>query len=73
MSRKSTPLDNAPTESIIHQLKVGTTLNNHYETKDELCFAIEQWITFYNKYRVRQSNNWRTPTESRIAYKQKIA
>lgn len=73
MSRKSTPLDNAPTESVIHQLKVGTTLNNHYETKEELCLAIEDWITFYNKYRVRHANNWSTPTESRMDYMQKIA
>ena len=73
MSRKSTPLDNAPTESVIHQLKVGTTLNNTYETKEELLKALDQWIYFYNNHRVRRSNNWHTPTHSRMSYIQKIA
>lgn len=73
MSRKSTPLDNAPTESVIHQLKVGTTLNNVYETKESLLKAIDEWIYFYNNHRVRRSNNWQTPIHSRMAYIQKIA
>lgn len=68
MSLKSTPLDNAPTESVIHQLKVGTILNNSYETKEELINAINSWIDFYNNHKVRQSNNWHTTTNIRVAY-----
>lgn len=73
MSRKATPHDNAPTESVIHQIKVGTVLNHKYETKDELEEALEKWIHYYNMRRIRASNNWLTPHEMRIQYTQKIA
>lgn len=72
MSRKGTPHDNAPTESVIHQLRVGTTLNHHYKTRAELESAIDNWIRYYNTKRIRSSNNWLTPNAMRLSYKQKI-
>jgi len=71
MSRKSTPHDNAPTESLIHQLKVGTVLNHKYATRSKLELAIKEYIHYYNYKRIRKSNNWMTPIEMRKAYTQK--
>lgn len=68
MSRKSSPCDNAPTESLIHQLKIGTVLNHKYETQKQLEQAISSWVNYYNYKRIRQSNNWLTPIEMRKKY-----
>lgn len=73
MSRKSSPCDNAPTESLIHQLKVGTVLNHRYKTQQDLEQAISNWVNYYNYKRIRQSNNWQTPNEMRNTYIQKYA
>jgi len=73
MSRKSSPCDNAPTESLIHQLKIGTVLNHKYATQKQLEQAISKWIKFYNNKRIRQSNNWLTPVEMRNKYQKKYA
>lgn len=73
MSRKATPHDNAPTESVIHQIKVGTVLNHDYATREELETAIDRWLWFYNMKRIRAKNNWLTPHAMRINYEQKIA
>ena len=72
MSRKSSPCDNAPTESLIHQLKVGTVLDHQYATQRQLEEAISNWINYYNFKRIRQSNSWRTPNEMRNNYVQKL-
>lgn len=73
MSRKSSPCDNAPTESLIHQLKTGTVLNHKYATQNQLEQAVASWIKYYNYKRIRQSNNWLTPVEMRNKYKKKYA
>lgn len=73
MSRKASPCDNAPTESIIHQLKIGTVLNHEYESQSQLEQEISKWIKYYNYKRIRQSNGWLTPNEMRNMYQKKYA
>ncbi|WP_129044598.1 IS3 family transposase [Companilactobacillus metriopterae] len=55
----------SPTESLIHQLKIGTVLNHKYETQRKLERAISSWVNYYNYKQIRQSNNWLTPIEMR--------
>lgn len=73
MSRKGTPYDNSPTESLIHKMKIGTVLNHNYATQAELVVAIKEWIHYYNHERIRQSNNWETPIGFRESYASKNA
>lgn len=65
MSRKATCLDNAPAESFFHILKVGTVHNHHYETYDELCQAVTEFVYDYNHNRIRTKLAGMTPVEFR--------
>lgn len=72
MSRKATCLDNAMTESICHILKVGTVHNNHYQSYDELKYAIADYVHYYNR-RIKTKMAGKTPVQYRYLFDQLAA
>ena len=53
MSRKGTPLDDAPMESFHSILKKETLYNNNISSLQEYRSLVEDWILFYNTDRLK--------------------
>ena len=56
MSRKGTPLDDAPMESFHSILKKETLYNNNISSLQEYRSLVEDWILFYNTDRLKSKN-----------------
>ena len=57
MSRKGTPLDDAPIESWHALLKKETLYNNNITSLQEYKELVEDWILFYNTKRIKSKKN----------------
>ncbi len=53
MSRKGTPIDDSPMESWHGLLKKETLYNNNLTSLQEYQKLVEEWIIFYNTYRLK--------------------
>ena len=53
MSRKGTPIDDSPMESFHAILKKETLYNNNITSLQEYIQLVEDWILFYNTYRLK--------------------
>lgn len=53
MSRRGTPLDNAPIESFHSILKKETIYNNYIPSIEKYIDTVHNWIKFYNSDRIR--------------------
>ena len=73
MSRRATCLDNAPMESFFHTMKVEMHYGHHYRTKQELITAMEEWIEYYNRNRIKHILKGKTPIEYRNLALEKVA
>jgi len=62
MSKSGTPTDNAPMESFFGTLKSETIYNVRFEC-DDLIVAIENYIFYYNNYRIQKSLGYLTPIQ----------
>lgn len=56
MSRKETPIDDAPIESWHSLLKKETLYNNNITSLQEYQKLVEEWILFYNTTRLKSKN-----------------
>ncbi|MCM3489465.1 IS3 family transposase, partial [Alkalihalophilus marmarensis] len=65
MSRVGRCIDNGPMESFFGTLKCEKYYLNKYETFDELSFAIDEYIHFYNHERYQKRLNGLSPMEYR--------
>lgn len=65
MSRKGTPIDNAPMESFFSTLKSEVLYNPLVEIKDfeDLKRTIEEYIEYYNNKRIQKKLGYLTPRE----------
>lgn len=63
MSPPGSPLDNAPMESFLGHLKCEAIYTNDIRTFDELQFAIDEYINFYNHERPQSRLNGCAPVE----------
>lgn len=68
MSRTGNCWDNAPMESFFGTLKQEIYYGKIYHSFDELKAAIEGYIDYYNKERIKEKLNWMSPIEYRKAY-----
>ena len=53
MSRKGTPIDDSPMESLHGILKKETLYNNEISSIQEYQALVEDWIIFYNTSRIK--------------------
>lgn len=65
MSRVGRCIDNGPMESFWGTLKCEKYYLNKYETFEELCIAINEYIHFYNHERYQEKLNGLSPMEFR--------
>ncbi|MFK4568556.1 putative transposase [Enterococcus sp. UD-01] len=72
MSRKGTCLDNSPMENFFSILKQELYYGKVYQSQNELRQAIENYIYYYNHYRIKEKLNWKSPVEFR-RFNQKTA
>lgn len=63
MSRKGSPLDNAPVESFFGHLKCETLYSQRFTSVKELPAAIEKYIFFYNHERPQKRLQNKAPVE----------
>ncbi|MCD2225920.1 IS3 family transposase [Listeria cossartiae] len=66
MSRKGTCLDNSPMENFFSILKQELYYGKVYQSQNELRLAIENYIYYYNHYRIKEKLNWKSPVEFRL-------
>lgn len=67
MSRKGTCLDNSPMENFFSILKQELYYGKIYQSQNELKLAIENYIYYYNHYRIKEKLNWKSPVEFRLS------
>ena len=65
MSRKGNCYDNSVMENFFGIMKQEMYYGNIYYSYDELKTAIDKYISYYNKQRIKQSLNWMSPIEYR--------
>ncbi|MGY3743398.1 IS3 family transposase [Leuconostoc inhae] len=65
MSRKSTPIDNAPIESFFHILKANIVHNKQYESFHDFKVIVDDFINYYNNHRIKQKLNGLSPVQYR--------
>lgn len=63
MSRKASPLDNAPIESFFGHLKTEAIYTNKIESYEKLQSIIHEYMYFYNNERLQEKLNKMAPTE----------
>ena len=68
MSRKGNCYDNSVMEIFFGVLKQEMYYGVVYYSYDELKNAIEKYITYYNKYRIKSKLNWMSPVEYRLSF-----
>lgn len=66
MSRKGSCLDNAIMENFFSILKREMYNGRIYRSYDDLKQAIEQYLNYYNHYRIKQKLNWQSPVDYRL-------
>jgi transposase InsO family protein len=64
MSRKGRCIDNAPMESFFGHMK-DVVLSERRETLQDLWYAVEEYIEFYNNHRYQKKLKKMTPTAYR--------
>ncbi|MGL9814669.1 transposase [Enterococcus sp. DIV0098] len=67
MSRKGNCLDNSIMENFFSLLKQEIFHGETYHSFDELKTAIDNFIYYYNNYRMKQKLNWKSPVQFRKA------
>ncbi len=67
MSRKGNCYDNSVMENFFGIMKQEIYYGNTYYSYDELKSAIEEYIRYYNEKRIKQSLDWQSPIEYRLA------
>lgn len=72
ISRKGTCLDNSPMENFFSILKQELYYGKVYLSQNELRQSIENYIYYYNHYRIKEKLNWKSPVEFR-RFNQKTA
>lgn len=65
MSRKGNCYDNSPMENFFGIMKQEIFYGKVYKTFDELKEAIDKYIRYYNKKRIKESLGYRSPIEYR--------
>ncbi len=65
MSRKSTPVDNAPIESFFHILKANIVHHKQYESFHDFKVVVDDFINYYNNHRIKQKLNGLSPIRYR--------
>ncbi|MBZ5962360.1 IS3 family transposase [Leuconostoc gasicomitatum] len=65
MSRKSTPVDNAPIESFFHILKANIVHHKQYESFHDFKVVVDDFINYYNNHRIKQKLNGLSPVQYR--------
>jgi transposase InsO family protein len=63
MSRKGTPLDNAPAESFFGWFKDELYADYKIGSSDELVSAVEKHVIYYNNERPQSKLKYLTPLE----------
>ena len=71
MSRKGNCLDNSVMENFFGRLKQEIYYGRVYDSYEELKMAIEEYIVYYNKCRIKESLGWLSPAQYRR--KQQVA
>ena len=65
MSRRASPLDNAPMESCLRTLKTELVRHRTYVTRDEAKRDLFSYVEeFYNRRRLHSSLGYRTPVQA---------
>ena len=67
MSRKGNCYDNSVMENFFGVMKQEMYYGCVYYSYDELHSAIEQYIKYYNKQRIKQKLGWMSPVEYRLS------
>ncbi|MBC1904784.1 IS3 family transposase [Listeria innocua] len=65
-------LDNSPQENFFSILKQELYYGKVYQSQNELRLAIENYIYYYNHYRIKEKLNWKCSVEFRV-FNQKTA
>ena len=65
MSRKSTPVDNAPIESFFYILKANIVHTNQHKTFRDFKVVVDNFISYYNNHRIKQKLNGLSPVRYR--------
>ncbi|CAM3212161.1 IS3 family transposase [Leuconostoc rapi] len=65
MSRKSTPVDNAPMESFFHILKANIVHHKQYASFHDFKVVVDAFINYYNNHRIKQKLNGLSPVQYR--------
>ncbi|QTR49597.1 IS3 family transposase [Candidatus Thiothrix anitrata] len=63
MSRRANCWDNAVMERFFRSLKVEAISREHYQTADELTWAVKKYIHFYNTKRLHSVIGAKTPNQ----------
>ena len=67
-SAPGNPYDNAVCESFFKTMKKEAIYHHVYETMDELCATLENYINYYNEKRPHRALNMLTPLEKEQEY-----
>lgn len=67
MSRKGNCYDNSVMENFFGIMKQEMYHGVVYYSYDELKDAIEKYISYYNKHRIKQKLGWMSPVEYRLS------
>ena len=65
MSRKGNCLDNAPMENFFGILKQEIYYGKKFYSYEELKETLEEYIEYYNKYRIKEKLGYLSPVEYR--------
>ncbi len=65
MSRKGNCLDNSPMENFFGILKQEIYYGNKFYSYEELKETLEEYIEYYNKYRIKEKLGYLSPVEYR--------
>ena len=66
MSRKGNCYDNSVMENFFGIMKQEMYYGVVYHSYNELKFAIEKYIKYYNEQRIKQNLGWMSPVEYRL-------
>lgn len=67
MSRKGNCYDNSVMENFFGIMKQEMYYGIVYYSYNELKDAIEKYISYYNKHRIKQKLGWMSPVEYRLS------
>lgn len=73
-SRKANCWDNACVESFFHTLKTELIYHEDFETRDQACRAIFEWVeAFYNRQRLHSTLGYKSPVDFERMVREKVA